>query len=40
MARKRLTDRTLQALKPAAPGTRFTVWDAEPLGLGVSARSS
>src|SRR5438309_7378582 len=35
MPKKRLTDRTLQALKPAEPGKRYTVWDTESSALGV-----
>src|SRR6478752_9211011 len=35
MPSKRLTDRTLKALKPAKPGRRYDVMDAEVSGLGV-----
>jgi integrase len=35
MARKRLTDRTLKALKPAKAGGRYDVMDADVSGLGV-----
>jgi hypothetical protein len=31
----KLTDRGLQALKPAEPGNRYTVWDTEAAGFGV-----
>src|SRR5271156_1902843 len=31
----KLTDRGLQALKPADPGERYTVWDTEAAGFGV-----
>jgi integrase len=31
----KLTDRGLQALKPAEPGGRYTVWDTEVAGFGV-----
>lgn len=31
----KLTDRGLQALKPAEPGGRYTVWDTEAAGFGV-----
>jgi integrase len=31
----KLTDRGLQALKPAEPGGRYTVWDTESAGFGV-----
>jgi integrase len=30
-----LTDRTLRALKPAAPGKRYFVWDAQVAGFGI-----
>jgi integrase len=33
--KRKLTDRALQALKPAAPGKRRTVWDTEVAGLAV-----
>src|SRR5271170_7336545 len=33
--KKPLTDRGIQALKPAAPGKRSLVWDAIVPGLGV-----
>jgi hypothetical protein len=42
----KLTDRGLQALKPAEPGARYTVWDTEAAGsvsgspTEVCARSS
>ena len=32
---KRLTDRTLQALKPAKAGKRYDVMDADVRGFGV-----
>jgi Arm DNA-binding domain len=35
MPRKRLTDRTLKALKPAKAGSRYDVMDADVSGLGV-----
>jgi integrase len=35
VARKRLTDRTLKALKPADAGGRYEVMDADVSGLGV-----
>jgi hypothetical protein len=35
MARKRLTDRALKALRPAAPGTRFQIMETDALGLGI-----
>jgi integrase len=35
MPKKRLTDRTLKALKPAKAGTRYDVMDADVSGLGV-----
>ena len=35
MPKKRLTDRTLKALKPAKPGNRYDVMDVEVSGLGV-----
>jgi len=35
MATRRLTDRTLQALKRAEPGKRYEVMDSEVRGLGV-----
>jgi hypothetical protein len=35
MARKRLTDRTIQSLKPARVGARYDVMDADVPGLGV-----
>jgi integrase len=31
----KLTDRGLQALKPAEPGGRYTVWDTEVAGFGI-----
>ena len=34
-AKRALTDRTIQALKPAPPGKRQLVWDAQVPGLGV-----
>jgi len=33
--KKKLTDRTLQALKPAPSGTRYTMWDTETAAFGV-----
>jgi integrase len=35
MARKALTDRTIKALKAAAPGSRAEYWDAIVPGLGI-----
>jgi integrase len=35
MPKKKLTDRTLQALPPAGPGKRYTVWDTETPALAV-----
>jgi len=35
MAKKRLTDRTLKALKPAPSGQRYEVMDADVRGLGI-----
>jgi hypothetical protein len=35
MGRKRLTDRTLKALKPAPPGSRYDVMDSAVPGLGI-----
>ena len=35
MRRKRLTDRTLKALKPAGAGSRYDLMDADVSGLGV-----
>jgi integrase len=35
MAKKRLTDRTIKALKPAQIGNRYEVMDADVRGLGV-----
>src|SRR5206468_3189768 len=35
MARKRLTDRALKALRAAAPGTRFEIMDSDAPGLGI-----
>src|SRR4051812_38232795 len=35
MVRIRLTDRSLKALRPAEPGKRYDVMDAEAPGLGV-----
>lgn len=35
MAKKRLTDRTLKALKPAPAGQRYEVMDADVRGLGI-----
>ena len=35
MPRKRLTDRTLKALKPAKSGSRYDVMDADVSELGV-----
>ena len=35
MARKRLTDRALKALRPAAPGTRFEIADSDAPGLAI-----
>jgi integrase len=35
MVKKRLTDRALKALKPAAPGKRYDVMDADVRGFGV-----
>jgi integrase len=35
MAKKRLTDRTLRALKPAPPGKRYEIMDTDVSGLGV-----
>src|SRR6516162_830118 len=34
-AKRVLTDRTIQALKPASTGKRLLVWDAQVPGLGV-----
>jgi hypothetical protein len=33
MARKRLTDRGLKALRPADPGTRYEIMDTDAPGL-------
>ena len=35
MARKRLTDRGLKALRPADPGTRYEIMDTDAPGLGI-----
>ena len=35
MAKRRLSDRTLRALRPAAAGSRYEVMDEEARGLGV-----
>jgi hypothetical protein len=35
VAKKRLTDRTLRALKPASPGKRYEVIDADVRGLAI-----
>ena len=35
MARQKLTDVALKALRPAAKGTRYELWDSEMPGLGV-----
>jgi Arm DNA-binding domain len=35
MARKRLTDRALKSLRPAAPGTRFEIMDSDAPGLAI-----
>jgi integrase len=35
MARKRLTEKGIQGLKPATPGSRYDVMDADVPGLGV-----
>ena len=34
-SKRDLTDRALRALKPAAPGKRYVVWDAQVTGFGV-----
>jgi hypothetical protein len=39
MVQKRdLTDKTLKALKPAAPGKRYFEWDAQVAGFGVRVK--
>jgi integrase len=35
MARRRLTDRGLKALRPAEPGTRYEIMDTDVPGLGI-----